>query len=48
MIQDTDGVLIHVLLHVVDGFMNELEIFREDSGPILRSLSSDDMRLLAL
>jgi hypothetical protein len=29
---DQDGVLVHVLLHVLDGVLNELEIYREDSG----------------
>jgi hypothetical protein len=32
--KDIDGVKIHILLHVVDGFMDELEIFREDPEPI--------------
>jgi hypothetical protein len=27
---DSDGVKIHILLHVVHGFMDEIEIFRED------------------
>jgi hypothetical protein len=31
---DIDGVKIHYLLHVVNGFIDELEIFREDSMPI--------------
>ena len=33
--EDADGVVIHVLLHVVDGIVNELEIYREDSSPIV-------------
>lgn len=32
--RDSDGVMIHMLLHVVDGFLREVEIFREDSQPI--------------
>ena len=31
---DSDGVVVYVLLHVVDGRLNELEVFREDSGPV--------------
>ena len=31
---DADGVLIHFLLHVVDGRLSELEMFREDGEPI--------------
>ena len=33
---DSDGVPIHVLVHVVGGLLREVEIFREDSRPILR------------
>jgi hypothetical protein len=33
--RDTDGVIIHVLLHVVDGKASELEFFKEDSSRIL-------------
>jgi hypothetical protein len=40
---DADGVAIHVLLHVVDGTMSELEIFKDDSSrvqnpPVARDL----------
>lgn len=32
---DVDGVNIHILLHVVDGRMNELEVYKEDgSSPV--------------
>lgn len=31
---DADGERIYILLHVVDGFMNELEIYREDLSNI--------------
>lgn len=34
---DTDDVMIHVLLHVVDGKLHELEIYRDDSQRVLRS-----------
>jgi hypothetical protein len=33
-IPDRDGVLVHVLLHVVEGRLSELEILREDSGRV--------------
>jgi len=33
---DADGVMIHVLLHVVSGMMDELEIFKEDGTDIVR------------
>ncbi|MFT4285360.1 MAG: hypothetical protein QM598_11065 [Protaetiibacter sp.] len=32
---DADGVLVHVLLHVIDGVLDELEVYREDSGPVV-------------
>lgn len=33
---DSDGVMIHVLLHVVSGMMDELEMFKEDGSDVLR------------
>lgn len=32
--RDSDGVVVHVLLHVLDGRLDELEVFREDSAPV--------------
>jgi len=32
--KDVDGVVIHMLLHVVDGKPVELEFFREDCGTV--------------
>jgi hypothetical protein len=32
---DSDGVPVHVLLHVVDGLAVELEIYKADGSPIL-------------
>ncbi len=32
---DADGVVVHVLLHVIDGRLDELEVYREDSGSVL-------------
>lgn len=31
---DDDGVIAHVLLHVVDGIMSELEIFKENRSAV--------------
>jgi hypothetical protein len=45
-LEDDDGVTIHVSLHVVNGQMDELEVYREDSGPIERQLLPDDFRLI--
>lgn len=33
--EDSDGVTVHVLLHVVDGIISELEVFREDGQPVI-------------
>src|SRR5438034_4022857 len=32
--EDQDGTTIHVLLHVVNGIINELEIYKDDGSPI--------------
>ena len=37
---DADGMTVHVLLHVIDGLLDELEVFREDSLPVLRPAAS--------
>jgi hypothetical protein len=42
---DVDGVTIHILLHVEDGFVTELELFREDVQPVMRPPKPDDVRL---
>lgn len=47
-LDDSDGLTIHVLLHVVDGFLKELEVYRDDSGPVQRALAPRDLRLMIL
>jgi hypothetical protein len=32
---EPDGVLVHVLVHVIDGVLDELEVYREDSGAVV-------------
>lgn len=32
---DRDGVRVHLLLHVVDGYLDELEVLRADSASIM-------------
>jgi hypothetical protein len=46
--EDLDGTLIHVLLHVVNGYMNELEVYREDSAKIDRPMSPEALRVIVL
>lgn len=47
-IEDVDGVMIHVSIHVVDGYLHELEVYREDPKPPIRGLVPEDMRVLFL
>lgn len=47
-LDDDDDVTIHVLLHVVDGFLKELEVYRDDSGHVQRVLAPGDLRLMIL
>lgn len=30
--KDIDGIYVHILLHVVDGYLSELEIYKEDGS----------------
>lgn len=41
--QDTDGVTIHYLLHVVDGAINELEVYKDDSSRVRRQAQPEDL-----
>ena len=43
--EDADGVTIHVLLHVVDGQINELELYKDDGSPIVRAPDPATLRL---
>ncbi len=43
---DADGVTAHVLLHVRDGHVFELEFFREAPGPVLKRPAPDELRFL--
>jgi hypothetical protein len=47
-LEDEDGVPVHVLLHVLDGYLNELEIYREDSAPVRRAIRPEELRILVL
>lgn len=46
--EDLDGVMVHVLLHVVGGFLNELEVYRDDSAPVQGGIRTADFRLMVL
>lgn len=33
--EDSDRTVVHVLLHVVGGYLSELEVYKEDNSPVL-------------
>jgi hypothetical protein len=41
---DSDGVPIEFLLHVVDGVVRELEIYKADGSPIVRHPVASDLQ----
>ena len=45
---DIDGVRVHFLLHVVDGRIKELEIYKEDSSPLFSRPCPDRLEVIAL
>lgn len=47
-VEDSDGIIVHVLLHVVGGYLNELEIYREDSEPPRRPIEPAKLEVVTL
>ncbi|SDJ37867.1 hypothetical protein SAMN05444157_3080 [Frankineae bacterium MT45] len=45
---DSDGMPVHLLLHVIDGALSELEIYREDSGTVLSAVGPGELSILVL
>lgn len=45
--EDTDGVTIHFLLHVVRGVTTELEIYKQDGSALTQIPSSAGIRVFA-
>jgi hypothetical protein len=45
---DEDGVFVHILLHVVNGTVKELEIYKDDSSPIRKMPRPGDLNLVVL
>jgi hypothetical protein len=41
--RDADGALIGILVHVVDGYLSELEYVRYDGDPMLRVPDADQV-----
>lgn len=44
--EDEDGITVHVLLHVENGFVNELEFYREDSEPPRKPIEPGGLRVI--
>lgn len=44
--QDIDGVTIHYLLHVVDGLINELEVYKDDSSRVRRQAQPEELTVI--
>lgn len=47
-VADSDGVMVNVLLHVVNGLLVELEIYKEDGSPINRMPRADNIAVMVL
>jgi hypothetical protein len=45
---DSDGIHVHFLLHVVDGFAAELEIYKNDLSGIRRLPRADELEVIVL
>ncbi|HEY9825277.1 MAG TPA: hypothetical protein V6D19_07505 [Stenomitos sp.] len=46
--QDVDNMKIHILLHVVQGYMDEIEIYREDLQKIIEVPKPNELVLINL
>lgn len=44
---DADGIYVHLLLHVVDGYLHELEVFKEDGTRVLDWSNANSMTVFA-
>lgn len=45
MTRDSDGVAVDVILHVVDGFINELEIVKADGSKLRAPIDIDNIEV---
>jgi hypothetical protein len=43
---DNDGMIINILLHVLDGRLNELEIYRDDIEEVERDIDPEELEIL--
>ncbi len=47
-VEDVDRMMIHVLLHVVDGYAMELELYRDDSRPVQGGIDPAGLEVIVL
>ena len=45
---DSDGIHVHFLLHVIDGFAAELEVYKDDGTHIERLPRPDEVKVVVL
>lgn len=45
---DEDGIKIHFLIHVINGYLSEVEIFREDSARIQKKPEISSIKTMSL
>lgn len=43
---DADGFLIHYSLHIVNGFVDELEIYKDNLAKIIKPILPQELRLM--
>jgi hypothetical protein len=41
--QDADGTVVHISLHVVDGYMRDFEVFKEDGSLVIDHAHDHDL-----
>lgn len=46
--RDADGESVHFLLHVVDGRLSEIEIYRDDGAPLSRMPDPGELEVITL
>jgi len=47
-VEDDDGTTIHLLVHVEDGLLSELEIYREDSAIVIGEINPSKLRPIVI
>ena len=45
---DVDGTAVHFLLHIVEQRVRELEIYKDDSSPVIRTPDAKDLEVIHL